>query len=71
MSLWQRMFSAVVCWALTLVVLLAVVFHYFPPIPQVSLFSRILWFLGVTIVVISVLVGVLALWMKVWLGKYW
>jgi len=71
MSFWQRMFSAAVCWGASMLVLLATASHYFSPIPQVDLLPKILWFLGVGVVVISVLVGVLALWMKVWLGKYW
>lgn len=54
-----------------MLVLAAVTIHYCPPIPQADLLSRILWTLGIGIAAIVVLVGILALWMKIWLRRYW
>ena len=71
MSFWARIFSAAACWGLTIAVLVAAVIYYFRFIPQMDSFPMILWFLGVAVVALAVLIGVLALWMRVWLGKYW
>lgn len=71
MSFWTRMFSAVVCWGLSALILLTVASHYIPSTAQLDLIPKLLWVLGVAVAVICVLVGVLALWMRVWLGRYW
>jgi len=54
-----------------MLILVVTATHYFSLTPQVDLLSKILWVLAVAAATIVVLIGVLALWLKIWLGKYW
>lgn len=75
MSFWARMFSAVICWSLTMLALVAVAHHYLLPIPHIpqaaGLGLEIAAVVSIGATAIAAMVGALVFWLWVWARRYW
>ena len=73
MTFWPRLLIAVVCWFMSILVVIVLADYYLIPLTQqyTSILSRLIYVLVASTGILMVIASTLVFWFWVWMRNYW